>query len=304
MKNFDETVDAHAADFEKKAITSLEENGVVVITSLVDQSIVDEICKDANEVLSQPSTRGSFGYISKDPHKRMYDGFLFSKNTINTVSNPKIISLIELYLQQEVVMTECFLKKDLGTNISYFPYHRHTGSDLNTDDDVTKRTNNKFGCGVIFYLHDTSDGAFCYAPGSHKTPMDTKIYLLNQDPNKDAINQKLRRIVGPKGSVVIFNEAGWHGPEQPVTTPRTVILSGYQSRIYSDNKTRTEIPILISNIHSLSAVQKRAIGFSSGSRSDFKDYHMRKGKLSSLDKLFNAGTEALFKLKRMKHAIK
>ena len=153
-----------------------------MITNLIDQSIVDEICKDADEVLSQPSTRGSFGYISKDPHKRMYDGFLFSKNIINTVSNPKIISLIELYLQQEVVMTECFLKKDLGTNISYFPYHRHTGNDLNIDDDVTKHTNNKFGCGVIFYLHNTSDGAFCYVPGSHPGGLGVAEYILPRHP--------------------------------------------------------------------------------------------------------------------------
>ena len=192
----------------------------------------------------------------------------------------------------------------MGTNISYFPYHRHTGSDLNIDDNVTKHTNNKFGCGVMFYLHDTNDGAFCYAPGSHKTPLDTNVYLLNQHPDKDKISQKLFRIVGPKGSIVIFNEAGWHGPEQPVNVQRTVILSGYQSRVYSENKTRTEIPILVSNIHSLSDIPKRAIGFSSGSRTDFKDYHMRNGKLSLLYKLFNFTTEGLFKLKRIKQAIK
>ena len=56
MKDFDETVDANASNFQKKALTSLEENGVVVITNLIDQSIVDEICKDANEVLTQPQT--------------------------------------------------------------------------------------------------------------------------------------------------------------------------------------------------------------------------------------------------------
>ena len=114
MKNFDHTLDANISNFEKKALSRLEEYGVIVITNLIEQSIVDDICKDANSVLNQPSTRGSFGFITKDPHKRMCDGFLFSKNTVNTVSNPKIISLIELYLQQEVVMTECFLKTGFG----------------------------------------------------------------------------------------------------------------------------------------------------------------------------------------------
>ena len=72
--------------------------------------------------------------------------------------------------------------------------------------------------------------------------------LLDHDPDKIQLTKDLCRFDGPKGSLVIFNEAGWHGPELPVNAPRTVVISGYQSKSLSENKTRTEIPILISNL--------------------------------------------------------
>lgn len=298
MKKNNFTVDAVDLNFELEAIKKLEDNGVVIITNLLKKNIVDEILFDAQKVLNKPSSRGSFGYIAKDPFKKMYDGFLFSKHIVNAVAHPKIISIIESYLQGNVVMNECMLKNDLGSNLTYFPYHRHTGQDL------INITNNKFGCGVIYYLHDTSEGAFCYVPGSHKTLIKNEISELHQDPEKDQIMKSLCRMDGLKGSLVIFNEAGWHGPEQPVRTPRTVVLSGYQLKDLSENKTRTEIPILISNIQSMSNIQKNAVGFSSGSRSLYRDYHMRKSHISTIDKLYHLSVEGIYKLARWKQKLK
>lgn len=298
MLNSDYIVDAEVPDFEMEAIQKLENDGVVVITNLLDKNIVEEIFLDAKEILNKPSNRGSYGYITKDAYKRMYDGFLFSKHTVNTVSHPKIISIIEGYLQEKIVMTECMLKHDLGSDSVYFPYHRHTGSDL------VNVSGNKFGCGVIYYLHDTSEGAFCYLPGSHKLPIDNKINLVIQDSKKNQIIENLCRMDGPKGSLVIFNEAGWHGPEQPISKPRTVVLSGYQSKSFSENKTRTEIPILTSNIQSLSDIQKEALGFSSGSRARYMDYHMRNANTSTIDKLHQFMVEGLFRLIRWKQRLK
>jgi hypothetical protein len=303
MKYNEYVVDAKDANFDKTVIQKLENDGVVVITNLLVKSLVEKISLDAEEVLKKPSTRGSFGYITKDIHKRMYDGFLFSKHTVNSVAHPKIISIIESYLQQNVVMTECFLKQDLGTGVNYFPYHRHTASDLNTGSDVTKNTGNKYGCVVMLYLHDTADGAFCYVPGSHKLPINNND-LLDHDPDKIQLTKDLCRFDGPKGSLVIFNEAGWHGPELPVNAPRTVVISGYQSKSLSENKTRTEIPILISSIQSLSEIQKKAIGFSSGSRTTYKNYHVRNGNVAWLDKTYHWSVERSFKIKRWKQKLK
>ena len=40
MKNFGEVIDANVYNFEEKVLTSLEKNGVVVITNLIASSIV------------------------------------------------------------------------------------------------------------------------------------------------------------------------------------------------------------------------------------------------------------------------
>jgi len=272
-------VSAKSSDFEENAVRRLEHDGVVVITDLFEEQIVRQIALDSERVMSTPSSRGSFGYIAKDPFKRLYDGFLFSEHTASTVAHLSIISIIEAYLQDNILMTECLLKRDLGTNLTYFPYHRHTGTDL------VAATNNRFGCGVIYYIHDTEEGAFCYVPGSHKLPLDKDITLLSESLECEELSREIRRVEGNEGSVVIFNEAGWHGPEQPVTTPRTVILSGYQSKQSSGNKTRTEMPILISNIRELNSSQRDAIGFSSDSRAKYADYHIRRRSESLLERI-------------------
>ena len=65
-------------------------------------------------------------------------------------------------------MNEVFLKNDLGYNANYFPYHKHTGTDVEGD------VNKPFGCAALIYLHDTDEGSFCYSIGSHSLKINKK----------------------------------------------------------------------------------------------------------------------------------
>ena len=51
-------------------------------------------------------------------------------------------------------------------------------------------------------------------------------------------------------------------------------------------------------------IQKNAVGFSSGSRSLYKDYHMRKGHISTIDKLYQLSVEGIYKLARWKQKLR
>ena len=297
MKNIDLSVDVQNSDWEKKALRHLEETGVVVLSNVVKEDIVEKIILDADSVLSVPSIFGSYGYIQKDPFKKMFDGFLFSENVIDVIVHKKVIKLIKSYLNQDVLISECFLKHDLGTSNSYFPYHRHTGTDL----DFPK--GKKFGCGVMMYLHDTDIGAFCYVPASHKITINKKIYLLEREKSK-ILSENLSRVVGKKGDIVIFNEAGYHGPEQPVSKSRTVVLSNYQAKEMSGNKMKTDIPVLMSSLGKLDSEQMEALGLGSGYRGRFNSYHMRKRKITLTDKIATGVISFSNRLSRLKNRIK
>ncbi|MAJ43572.1 MAG: hypothetical protein CMF96_02360 [Candidatus Marinimicrobia bacterium] len=272
MKNFDSHISSKNQDWEKVAKSQLSEQGVVVIRDLISFSDLEKINEKVDNILKQPSLLGNIGYYQKDPYKKLYDGFLIHEKIIDIFLNEKIIRIIENYLKDEILINEIFLKNDLGSNTKYFPYHRHTGADL------IKIPNHPFGCGMALYLHDTESGAFCYSIESHKTKSTEEtreIFSIYEHPESKNLIKKLSRINGKQGDIILFDEKGFHGPEQPTKTPRKIILSGFQLKKYTNNKTRTEIPVLISNLSGLSDKQKDVIGINSGSRGTFESYHLR-----------------------------
>ena len=251
----------------------LNKDGVVVLRGVSNINNINNINSKVKNVLSYPSILGSIGYDQKDVYKKTYDGFLLGKEVVDIVASENIIDIVEKYLNDSISITEIYLKKDLGYNKVYFPYHLHTGSELNINPI------NPYGCGAMLYLHDTNVGAFCYALGSHnisyKEVNESSDGLLSSSKYKLKHENNLYRINGKKGDVIIFDERGYHGPEQPVKESRTVLLYGYQSIKASKNSTRTEIPILINHLKGLSVRQLNTLGINSNARQKYEDYHMR-----------------------------
>ena len=138
--------------------------------------------------------------------------------------------------------------------------------------------NKPFGCAAMIYLHDTDTGAFCYSIGSHKLNISKRgePALISQSIKKKELLDNLHKIIGKAGDYIIFDERGYHGPEQPVKIPRTVILFGFQAITYTDNKSRTAIPVIISDLINLTKRQLKVAGLGGGTRASYSDYHLRK----------------------------
>ena len=273
MKSYSNFIDINDSSWLENSINLLKKDGVVVIRGISNINNIKIINNKAKKILAVPALLGSNGYNQKDLHKKTYDGFLIGKEVVEIVTNENILDLIEKYLNDSVNLTEIFLKKDLGHNKIYFPYHMHKGTELNINTKIP------FGCGAMLYLHDTYIGAFCYALGSHNIyyndANEENDGLLSSSNNRLEIENNLHRINGKKGDIIIFDERGYHGPEQPVKATRTVLLYGYQSVKASKNSTRTEIPIIINHLKGLSIRQLNTIGFNSSSRGNYEDYHFK-----------------------------
>jgi len=279
MDIYDRYVDVNSKDWLARALNYLSSNGVVNLRGLVPNPKIIKINEKVKKVLSTPSYLGGIGFYQKDSYKKTYDGFLLGKEVVETISDERALDLIEKYISNKVSLKEVFLKKDLGYNHQYFPYHKHTGNYVVGD------VNKPFGCAALLYLHDTNDGAFCFALKSHllKTERGENGFL-SAHKDKSKIEKNLKKIVGKKGDMIIFDERGFHGPEQPVKTPRTVILFGYQSKVYTKNQSRTGIPIIISDMQNLNGRQLDAIGVGGGTREEYNEYHLRAS--SSVTKKF------------------
>ena len=290
IKIHDNPIAINLPNWKHKAINELNEKGVVVLRGVETEVNLDIINENASRVLKTPSLLGAEGYYQKDPFKQMFDGFLLSNKVVEMVANENILNLIGDYVGDEIILNEIFLKHDLGSNLSYFPYHRHTGVDVEGDIDKP------FGCGCMIYLHDTNEGAFCYSLYSHKLSIERgKESLLSNHNSKNNLQNNLRKIIGKKGDVVIFDERGFHGPEQPCNISRKVLLFGYQAVKSTLKRSRTGVPVVISFLKKLNSRQLRAIGVGGGSRVNYSDYHIRTGVLKSKNyKLLSLITNFLF----------
>tara|TARA_B100000965_G_C19592700_1_gene758661 strand:+ start:2247 stop:3158 length:912 start_codon:yes stop_codon:yes gene_type:complete len=271
MELYNNFIETNTKNWQELALENLKEDGVVVLRGLENRSNLETINKKIGLILSNPSILGSLGYFQKDQNKKIYDGLLLGKEVVDFVANKSVLNFIESYINDEIILNEVLMKNDLGTGTQYFPYHRHTGADVGGPKDKP------FGCGAILYLHDTETGAFCYSLKSHLIEIeDNPEGNLSKHKKKKELETNMRKINGKKGDLIIFDERGFHGPEQPVKVPRTVLLYGFQSKIATSNKSRTGIPVIISDLERLDMHQLKSIGVGAGTRAKYENYHMRK----------------------------
>ncbi len=251
-------------------LSHMRGQGFAVLRGLLSDQQLSGLNEKVNRILKRPSLSGSVGYYMKDSNKKIFDGLLLGREAVDAVSHPLVLDLVEDYLGGSLRMTEVFLKHDLGNDQIYFPYHCHSATDRTVQFD------GPFGVGTLLYLHDTDEGAFCYSPGSQEIdPVHGEQLFRYPDDQRAEIMGGMCRISGLAGDVVLFDERGFHGPEQPVTTPRTAILYGYQRADYFDDTTRAPAPVVLNDLSHLNERQLRMLGLGAAVRTSYFDHHIR-----------------------------
>jgi hypothetical protein len=278
--------------FMQKANQQLRDVGVVVLRGLASEADLDALGAKVTGLLKAPAICGSIGYYMKDPNKKLYDAFLLGKPVVDTLTNNKIIDVIEQYHGCDVVMTEVFLKHDLGNDKVYFPYHTHLGSDRD------KLPNGELGCGAMMYLHDTDVGAFCYCPGTHHWNSPHGNSPETYPPEvQEQIRSGMRRVSGKRGDFVIFDGRGFHGPEQPVPTSRTVIITDYTPvQCIRNGELKTGVPVILTDLTGLDHRQLRVLGVGMKTAIPYEKYHIRRFSRSRVYRLFSFAIEKWFTL--------
>ena len=142
----------------EKASKLIKEQGIVQIRGLVAEEDLDIINKKLKNIFENPALGGSIGYTQKDPHKKVYDALLLGQQTTNLVLNKSLIDISKSYFLGNPILSHAYIKKNLGFNDFFFPYHSHTGSDR----DIILP--GPYGLAMIAYLHDTDKGCFLYSP--------------------------------------------------------------------------------------------------------------------------------------------
>jgi len=263
-------INAEDTELEIKANSLLKNEGIVQIRGLLNVKNIENINTKLKNIFNRPAIGGSIGYTQKDPHKKVYDALLLGQETVDIVLNNKLIMIAKKRFSGSPILSHAYIKKNLGFNDFFFPYHSHTGSDR---DVILPGT---YGLAMIAYLHNTDNGCFLYSPGTHKlkSPHGGNPYIYPDKIKKEIFDKKVR-MIGEAGDVIIFDEAGFHGPENPCKEDRTTIMFEYQRSEDFGNKVRHPAPCLPHTLGSLNEDQLKTLGVGCDKRNEYEDFHLR-----------------------------
>jgi len=221
--------------------------------------------------MDRPWVSGVAGYTAFDPTKRVVQATLLGGRVIDMLVDLTVIEIIEQYMQSDCVLAEATLKHDHGVGYVYFPLHAdfcEGWTKVVEDSGTAPRPyvtaadmNDRLGVGGAIYLHDTAEGGFCYCVGTHKmgAPHGVRIANYPEDLRAEIVAKKVR-VDGLRGDYILFDDRGFHGPEQPCTVSRRVILTDFY-RVASLGHTQVSpMPIWSTDIARLDPRQARVIG--------------------------------------------
>ena len=263
-------------------VRHLKERGFVVLRGVLPMASVDAVVGRSNDLLAQPSAGGVWGYFRADHQKKVLLPTLLGKPVYDLIANEHIVDIAETYLGVECILAETNLKADRGVNYMYFPLHSDFAAGWTKNaalpSPVTQETmRGPLAMGAAIYFHDTTEGAFAYCEGTHKlgAPHGQRLADYPKKMQAEIIAKKIR-VEGRKGDIVIFDDNGFHGPDHPSRSDRTIILVDYYRTDVLGNEQVTPLPIWSCDIGGLSPKQLRILGANSTFRLPFDEYKWSK----------------------------
>lgn len=274
--------DVAAPDFAReRALHGLNESGAVRLRNVFPADAFDRFNAAVHSFLEKPAIAGSFGYYKKDQNKKFVDPFLIGGDAVDICLFEWLIDLVESYMKSECVLSEAFVKHDSPSNYVYFQTHADytEGARRRSETDIAataEAMTTPLGVGAVVYLADSSEGAFCFCLGSHKlmSPhgQDLADYPL---ADQEAILETHCRFDGRRGDIVLFDDRGFHGPDQPSRAERLVMLLDWM-RIESWGKPLQAAPIAVftDDLGRMSEKQLRVLGIGATPLGQRATYHM------------------------------
>ncbi len=266
-----------------KPLKFIKQNGFVSLRNIFDTTFINKISLECEDVLIRPSILGSYGYYKKDLPKKLFDPLLIGGEMVNCFVKKEILSFVKKYLNGEFTLAECNLKFDQGINLEYFPFHKDfsNGWNLKSHREDNVKLNKKdmstpLGVGGMIYLHDTNEGAFCYCSQSHNFKIDRGTSLSKYpESEKSEILKKMVKVHGKKGDLVLFDDRGFHGPEQPSKKDRTVLIFDYYKLNKFGRRTKMKIPVFLNDLGHLNSNQLSVLGLGKEYMIPHQNYHSR-----------------------------
>ncbi len=251
---------------EAAALAALAEHGFIVLRGLFAPDALAEANARIDRLASVPAVAGVPGYNKVDHPKKLMSPFVAGGALVPMCLDERVIGLVETYMASECVLAEANVKIDAGVGYTYFDMHADFSEGWRkTADAETALTADDMkqpvGVGAAVYMHDTAEGAFSYCAGTHKmmAPRGPDLSAYPADERRSIMDKRVR-VDGRAGDLVLFDDRGFHGPDQPCRKSRRVILLDYYRVATFGHTQVSPMQVWSNDLGGLSPRQLRVLG--------------------------------------------
>jgi len=200
---------------------------------------------------------------------------------VDVCLNEWLIEFVEDYMESECVLSEAYIKEDLPTEYVYFPMHTDyaPGNARRSESEhvMTLETLvHPVAVGAALYLADSAGGAFCFCLGTHKlgAPRGQEIEHYSAEEKQRILSSRCR-MEGRKGDIVLFDDRGFHGPDQPSNKKRLVMLLDWMRvKSWGGPVQAAPLRVFTSDLGRLSSKQLRVLGMGATPLGPRETYHI------------------------------
>tara|TARA_B100000989_G_scaffold298667_1_gene289019 strand:- start:853 stop:1851 length:999 start_codon:yes stop_codon:yes gene_type:complete len=256
----------------------IEKRGFCILRGLFSTADIEAVNSRIKRYFAAPAIAGAPGYWKVDHVKKLLNPFTLGGPAIKFLLDKQVIEVVEKVMKSECILAETVVKFDRASSYTYFPLHSDFGVGWSKTSDSKKKLSwedmlDPVGIGGALYLHPTAEGAFCYCDGTHLL-MSPHGQSLSRYPSADqkAILSRRVRCDGQTGDLILFDDRGFHGPDQPASADRTIILLDYYRVDTIGQMQVSPMPIWSSDIASMCATQLRVAGCGATYMVDPLDY--------------------------------
>lgn len=290
-------------------VAALARDGACVLRNMFSPATLDEIDAAVVKWFAYPAIAGVPGYAKIDAPKKMLSPTLLGGAVYDLLVDERILDAVERYMDSECVLAEANLKYDAPVDYLYFAAHADFSEGWRKKADSPPLTREQLrlpvGVGGAIYLHETHEGAFSYALGTHTMGAPHGQNLADYPPaDRAAILERWTRIDGQRGDFVLFDDRGFHGPDQPSRTERTVILVDYYRVATFGRRQVAPLPIWSTDIGRLNARQLRVLGAGAEVWSTPHDYLLTRFRRNRAYRIATSIVENAYLLRHWKAKLK
>ncbi len=199
-------------------LADLCRDGIVALPRLFDDATLASVQQAFEEALAHPSFNTWIGYEQNEKWRLLVENALTLHPAIVSLAlHPLIKQVIGGYVGPAMALTEARGWKTIATRTLFHGWHNDAWYRADTTPPPREVK-------LALYLTDVETGYFSYIAGSH----DPHLPPRHWSPREVApLLDRRRDMIGPAGTMFLFDTAGIHCQTTPVLTPRNVLFLNY-----------------------------------------------------------------------------